>query len=699
MFRFLVFSTVLFLAAPLFADDFTFFITSNLEGRLNLDANASDTNMKILQSLYHEREGKLPVVFIDAGNAFHPGSLSRYSFGSVMYDYLSLNGCAASVVSSHDLRLGIDALTQLDRNGIIVSSNIMQGKSHPFKPYTVVKAGKNRIAVTGITSPNAVIDIAEQNTRSIRIESYEKVLDDIIASIDKNEKCDAIVVVSGLTAEQNAALLKKYRKVSMIISGGDSSGDVYGAPAEQIIFPDGRRILLAGRKNGYYRAECSLTDSLRIKGFSFVKPKEYTVAAEPYLQYEKRLNLWRDRYRSDEAALFDKKKPFKTSVTQEKIANLMRDYYRTEIGIVRRDAFNPFQVDQSSTNFSITRDIGDDFFIYTFRMKGSDLEYAAKNYSRLLFSGYADERVQGRKINGDREYTVAATQSVYEFLSREGVVGTQFKNRWRSIPDLAIRDLKEKAVLRNTDYGYLDSRFTLLFSMSLKNMFTSENVTKSSDSVPVGSSTKSSRLWGIDDSASIIAFNNLHKFSFLPSICLSKEKINAEEPYYPANLMKGIFIYQLNLSDTVQPYHKSQYESLVKKIDDKRSAILRETAGADIATKYVTAKTGIGFEKKYQDTVTAPAYGLECSVNLTVPFLDKFTYTGTFDSFLSKGVHSTQNYYRFNLTNALSYQLGSYVALTSQHKYYRYRDIENDTTYSSRIFSVSFDVTTDFKVF
>jgi hypothetical protein len=699
MFRFFICATILFSSLPLFAGDFVFFITSNLEGRLSLDKNNPDITMNILQALYREREGKLPVVFIDAGNAFHPGSLSRYSYGSVMYDYLFINGCSASVVSSHDLRLGIDSLNQLDKNGIIISANIRKGKSPAFKPYTIVNAGGNKIAITGITSESAVIDIAEQNITSIEIESYTKALDRVTAEIEKKEKCDAVILISGLSTEKNAALLRKYRNISLIISGGDSTGEVYGTPAEQIVFPDGRRILLADRKSGYYRAECSFSGSLNVQKFSFIKPKESSVSAEQYRQFENRLNLWRDRYKSDETTVFDKKRPFKTELTQEKTADLMRDYFRTEIGIVRRDSFTPFQINQSSTNFSITRDISDDFFIYTFKLKGADIEHAEKQYPRLIFKGYSDERVQGRKINKEREYTVSATQSVYEFFLKEDIAANNLKNRWLSIPDLVIKDLKERAVLKLSDYGYLDSRFTLLFSMSLKNMFSSENVSKSDGTVPVGSSSESSHLWGIDDSASLIIVNNLHRFSFLPSICLSKETTNGQEPYYPSNIMKGIFVYQMNLSDTVQPYHKSQYESLVRKVEDKRTAILRETAGIDIETKYMTGKAGIGFEKKYHDTVTDPAYGLECTISVSIPFLERFTYACTLDSFVTHSGQEAQNYYRYNLSNSLSYQLGNYISLTSQHKYYRYRDLGKDTTYSSRIFSMSLDIMTDFKVF
>lgn len=703
MFRFIICTIILISPLPLLAGDMVFFITSNLEGRISLNKDSPDTTKNIIQALYHEREGKLPVIYIDAGNAFHPGALSRYSYGSLMYDYLFINGCAATVVSSHDLRLGIDALNQLDKNGIIISSNIRRGKTLAFKPYTVVKAGGSRIAVTGITSESAVIDIAEQNIKSAEIEPDTKALDGVIADIEKNGGCDALIVISGLSTEKNAALLRKYRKVSLVISGGDSAGEVYGAPAEQIVFPDGRRILLADRKNGYYRAECSISGVLDVKKYAFIKPKESAVNAESYLQFEKRLNLWRDRYKSDETAVFDKKKPFSTEITQEKTAELMRDYFRTEIGIVRKDSFTPFQADQSSTNFSITRDISDDFFIYTFRIKGSDLELAEKRYPRLVFKGYSDGKVQGRKISKNREYTVSATQSVYEFFSKEEILGSSLKNRWQSIPDLVIKDLGGRAVLRNPDYRYLDSRFTMLFSMSLKNMFSSENVTNNSTSVPVGSSSESSRLWGIDDSASMVLINNFHRFSFIPSVCLSKETRNykGQKPYtyYPTNLMKGIFIYQLNVNDTVQPYHKSQYESLVRKVEDKRTAILRETAGADIETKYVTAKTGIGFEKKYQEEITDPAFGLECTVSVTIPFLEKFTYACAFDSFFSRNNHDTQNYYRYNISNSLSYQLGTYIALTSQHKYYQYRNVVKDTRYSSRVFSVSLDIITDFKVF
>ena len=87
--------------------DFSIFITSNLEGRFSLQQNVPDPALQILQSLYKKRSEGKPLLYVDLGNAFYPGLISGYSFGSAVYDYLDLNGCAATVVSSRDIRVGV----------------------------------------------------------------------------------------------------------------------------------------------------------------------------------------------------------------------------------------------------------------------------------------------------------------------------------------------------------------------------------------------------------------------------------------------------------------------------------------------------------------------------------------------------------------------------------------------------------------
>jgi hypothetical protein len=153
------------------------------------------------------------------------------------------------------------------------------------------------------------------------------------------------------------------------------------------------------------------------------------------------------------------------------------------------------------------------------------------------------------------------------------------------------------------------------------------------------------------------------------------------------------------MSDVVQPYHKSQYESMVRKIDGIRSAVLRETAGIDIESQYFTSKVGFGFEKKYHVDILAPAYGIECTAAIQYPIYKGFKYKAEFDSFFSRGRDVTQNYYHFNISNGISYEFNSYLSFGMQHKYYRYYEQLTGENYSSRIFMLSLDLNTDFKVF
>jgi len=90
-----------------------FLLTSNLNGRFDVSAQnqeALDPMLLMAQSLAHEQKNHPADLYLDLGNAFYPGLLSRFSYGSIMMDYLDYFHCSASLVSSLDLHIGVNNL-------------------------------------------------------------------------------------------------------------------------------------------------------------------------------------------------------------------------------------------------------------------------------------------------------------------------------------------------------------------------------------------------------------------------------------------------------------------------------------------------------------------------------------------------------------------------------------------------------------
>ena len=114
-----------------------------------------------------------------------------------------------------------------------------------------------------------------------------------------------------------------------------------------------------------------------------------------------------------------------------------------------------------------------------------------------------------------------------------------------------------------------------------------------------------------------------------------KEKIGDEE-YYLANELSAKLLYQYSINIHVQPYFKSQCNTVVKPIEvedeetglyeKKRPVDIRETAGILFNTKFTTTKLGGGFDKRVHDDEDYPNYGLEFTVSVRYPFWDYFKY-------------------------------------------------------------------------
>ncbi len=125
-------AVILFLLSgldPVLSAELTVIMTSNLEGRVSTREINEDDDffLKLGQSILAEKRRSGADVYVDLGNAFYPGPLSRYSFGSVMMDFLESMECSATLISSRDLRIGIDNLEFIksDKRTVLLSANII----------------------------------------------------------------------------------------------------------------------------------------------------------------------------------------------------------------------------------------------------------------------------------------------------------------------------------------------------------------------------------------------------------------------------------------------------------------------------------------------------------------------------------------------------------------------------------------------
>ncbi len=700
-FKFFFTVYILIIPSISFSADATLFITSNIEGQFNLrsDMESDDNSVILLQSLYHLRSVNKNLLYIDMGNAFYPGTLSRYSYGSIVYDYFRMNKCDLSLVSSKDLRLGTGILKQLEKgfeNKILLSANITLNKEKAFTPY-IIKKIKNKIIVfVGLTSEGSTFDITDKNIADTDITPHMDTLAKILPEIENTVKPDYIILLSGLTPDKNISILSKFKSINLLISGGDSTGTLYGNSIDQIVLPDSRKILFTDRRKGYFRLDLNLGKRLEVGNFNFQKPEKWAAKDRDYKKFINRLNIWKTRYNEEMVLPFKLQKDLKADINNKKILSLMRHKFRTELAIFPGRENKNFTLNADSSSGYIRDKVNDDYYIYTYRLKGETVSRISES-GNFIISGLSEGKIQGREIEENRYYTVASTQKIYEIIS-ESEGKTVYKNRWVTISDLIINDIRNEKVSLKKDFSYLDDRFALIFTLSLSNRLSSETVRYGENiDTPSGYSTESIKVLGIEDSADIILFNRFNKITLSPYINYAEETLE-DSKYYTSNEMSLKILYQYKPYMLIQPYFKSQLNTLVKEEEYKRPVDIRETAGVLFNLQYVTLKTGLGFDRRIHDDRDIPYYGLEGTVQLEFPFLNSFTYILDIDSFFTKK-EMNNKYIKLEFSTGLKYSFSTYFSLSSKYKKIYYKDMELDEKYESKSYTFSLDFNIDFKVF
>ncbi len=180
----------------------------------------------------------------------------------------------------------------------------------------------------------------------------------------------------------------------------------------------------------------------------------------------------------------------------------------------------------------------------------------------------------------------------------------KYKNTWESISDIIRADLSADRVFLRTDFNYLDRRYRVLTDVFLSNFYNQTSVSRGEDiDIPPGKPAETYRKWGMEDRIDLTVYNRYHKFVFTPYIYLIKQ-----EDDYLQNLLRGTLLYAYNLESYVNPYHKTQVDTVVVKTDDLRPILIRDTLGALFETPHFSGKVGLGVEKQTQDTGNGALY-------------------------------------------------------------------------------------------
>ncbi len=676
---------------------FTLLLTTNLQGRFSLEKenqNLNDPMLILAQSIIREKEESPFDLYLDLGNAFYPGVLSRYSYGSAMMDFFNYFNCEATLISSRDISIGLSNLEFLskDKNTKMLSSNIIKDNQPIFTPYIIVNHSGRKIGIIGVSSADGLFDIAEKKTLNI---SFSKYLESIKIMAEKlnSNGCNNLILLSGLSYRNNIELMKEIPEVNLIISGGDSTGSLFSIPSSRVDLQWGRSIVTLLENDGYYRLELDLDDGISIISMNFNKPAEYKTSNPAYLEFTNRLSLWKDKFREEENHIFIDKIPA-ASVTDERVANMLRHRYNSEIGIIEQYSIMPQTLTGPLYYSTIMKLVNNDNPIFTYRLSGADLK-KIEDSSNLVITGINKEKIQDYPISDERMYRVCSTQYAYDRITGLLRKHIEYNNTWKTLQDEIEEDLKTDKSLISVNFNYLEDRFRMLLDITLSNFY-DRSVVERGDSIdtPPGKPSETYRRWGMEDTLNITLYNKNHQLIVTPYIYYIKQN---EE--YLQNLFRGTLLYTYIPNNSVRPYHKSQLDTvLVEK--DGRPVLVRETAGISLKTDRITGRFGAGFEKQIHDPENSRLDGIETLLDVNYPFNDELAFLFKMDSFISvKSGTSDDLKIRTEITNSLSYRLNSVLGVSVKYKWFYFYSKEIEESYKYNQTLISIDLKTDLKLF
>lgn len=675
-------------------------VTSNLQGRFSLDAGHQQTDDPLLllgQNIVAEQDKGVDL-YLDMGNALYPGILSKYSAGAIMMDFLDYFSCQAVLVSSKDLQIGTKNLEFLGKNKKVrlLSSNIMQAQQPVFKPWMEVDRAGIRIALLALSSKKIRFDMAETDLYGYRLAEEKEALGPQLEKI-RAAGIQHTILLSGQTLKDTVQILESYPDIGLALCGGDYTGRLFGGKASRLDLADGRSIVIADGAVDYYLLRLVFDGGIKVEALEARKAQPVPARNFFYHEFENRLSLWKHKFTEDEERPLASVKASPYKVDDLRFAQLLRDRFNCELGMVEANTINASPVNRQLTHSDLLSMVNRDYTIFLFTLSGEDLPSVLNGEEELIVAGLDAGKgtlIQGSPIVAGRPYRVAASQPAMQKIQHLLGKKIAYHNTWMTVTELLTDDLKNQRVILRSNYDYLDRRFRTTVDASLSNFVDNSNVRRGDNvDTPPGQPVESYNKWGLENSIDVTIYNKYHRFVISPYMLYSRQ-----DDSYLNNILRGTILYDYNLSETIKPYNKFRCDTVVEEVDGLRPVLLRETLGVSAAYTHVNGKLGLGFEKEVQDPSRPALFGIELILGARLPFLSHFVYTFDIDTF--GGIRSgedAQRQIRSEINNTISATITSHLSMSFRHKYfYFYEDLSGET-YQNSQFITSLDLKNNWK--
>ena len=216
------------------------------EGDKSIGAAKLLTLIKEKQSL---KSDDYDSFIVSTGDVYGGAPISTLTYGKAVSEFLKEMDLTVSSIGIHEFDLGIDKMKAWQREGefSFLAANIVDKESkNPIswiEPYSVIESNGLKIGVIGVTTPEIVSRIKDENIENLEFISPESVINKYAKKLKEEEKVNAVVVLGYLEAIQNkitdkvegeaTELAKSIYNVDAIITGSNGkyiSGSVNNIP-------------------------------------------------------------------------------------------------------------------------------------------------------------------------------------------------------------------------------------------------------------------------------------------------------------------------------------------------------------------------------------------------------------------------------------------------------------------------------------
>ncbi|MBV6494599.1 MAG: hypothetical protein LDLANPLL_02632 [Turneriella sp.] len=689
------FLSLLIFTHAVVAKEITLYLTSNLAGRFPLEAKDTDNTLLRIASVLRSVKEVNPNVFhFDLGNAFYPGRLSRFSFGSLTADYFQMVRLDAGIVAAQDLNIGAESLEYIRRaRGIrLVSANIFRDKEPLFEPFSIINKGQVKAAVIGLTSARSLVAYEEAEALELKLSEPETVLDDTLKRALK-EKPDIVVVLTSVSVEGAIQILAKHKEIDILICGGDAQSALGQSPISRIELPDGRRLLALPQEASLTKVRLTQTRT----GWQLVEQQNEDLLdtpknTEPPPSFMRRLRLWQKWYAADEDGTRKETHFSPIQLNAQFAADVVRNESNCDVSFIEATDIAPTGNSTFTHANQIRYNVENDYNIFAFKMTAGALQQFYQKYPGLVYSGFDGTKITGYPTQDNLAYRICATQRGFELAQRENSRALVGVTQWFGISDAIVSFAKREESTPPDKIA--DSRFRLITTFNLSNLYEAGSI-KNPPAIetPPGQPTDSYFKWGLENNIKFLLYNRRHAFSINPYIYYMRQSSEIIR-----NLLRGDVTYTYNTEWYINPYQRNRIDTVIVRdpTTGLRPSFLRETAGGEFSVGIFTGRLGLGLEKQILDPVNDAFGGIEATLKIQWEFFKGITYNLSFDSFSSTSTGGEWRN-RLELNNSIVFTLRSPLTFTVSHRYYYFYLGKAHDFYNASILTFSLDLHTAWK--